>query len=241
MAGHDRFVADLRPLVERRRRGRRRALLSSVRPLHGADRARARCDRDRRPTGGPLDAPLDVDADVVVGRATRTRRSDTRRAGSCGRPRATGSAARDVAGGSGFTASRVAQAAPPRSLDPSAGAASRRRRPRAGPARRHGRHRRLLGRARPAVADSRGDARRRPATRRSCLAHHLCRTRRASAVRRADRRPRATPQPPYDDVRASFAAPCRRHWAAYVAGVFACSQREQRLTLDGGARCARRV
>ena len=39
MAGHDRFVADLRPLVRAAPSGRRRAVLPSVRPLHRADRA----------------------------------------------------------------------------------------------------------------------------------------------------------------------------------------------------------
>ncbi len=45
----------------------------------------------------------------------------------------------------------------------------------------------------------------------------------------------ATARPPYDSLRAWFAARPDEHWAAYVAGVFAVLAGEHGLTLDGGA------
>jgi L-arabinokinase len=45
----------------------------------------------------------------------------------------------------------------------------------------------------------------------------------------------ADPGRPYDDVRAWFAADPERHWAAYVAGVFAVLAREHRVTFPAGA------
>ena len=68
MAGHDRFIADMRPLLHgvlADARAAASALLSSVRSLHDADRRGARRWRSPAPTGAPLDAPFDLDADVA--------------------------------------------------------------------------------------------------------------------------------------------------------------------------------
>ena len=48
MSGHDRFVADLRPLFERRPPGGPALVLPSIRPVHRAHRARVRRPRHRR-------------------------------------------------------------------------------------------------------------------------------------------------------------------------------------------------
>ena len=66
MAGHDRFIADLRPLIAgpAAPRACRRRWLSSLRHLHRADR-RGGGVIVTDPRGAPLDAPLDVDADVA--------------------------------------------------------------------------------------------------------------------------------------------------------------------------------
>ena len=62
MAGHDRFVADLRPLLERRRPGGA-ALCCTRRSRHGVDRARAwSVHGDEQ---GQLAAPLDIASDVT--------------------------------------------------------------------------------------------------------------------------------------------------------------------------------
>ena len=67
MAGHDRFIADIRPLAQADPRGARHsgaALLSSVRHLHRADRRRSSASFSRMRVGGPIDAPFDVETDV---------------------------------------------------------------------------------------------------------------------------------------------------------------------------------
>ena len=72
MAGHDRFIADLRPLFERRRSG------GAALCCHPYDLATELIARElgvlvTNERGGPLDAPLDVSSDVAwVGYANRT-------------------------------------------------------------------------------------------------------------------------------------------------------------------------
>ena len=72
MTGHDRFIADLRPLFERRRSG------GAALCCHPYDLATELIARElgvlvTNERGGPLDAPLDVSSDVArVGYANRT-------------------------------------------------------------------------------------------------------------------------------------------------------------------------
>jgi len=75
MAGHDRFIADLRPLFERRRSG------GAALCCHPYDLATELIARElgvlvTNERGGPLDAPLDVSSDVAwVGYANQTLRT----------------------------------------------------------------------------------------------------------------------------------------------------------------------
>ena len=67
MAGHDRFIADLRPLMRAAARDARAAasaVLSSVRSVHDASSPRSWASGSPAPTGDALDAPFDLDADV---------------------------------------------------------------------------------------------------------------------------------------------------------------------------------
>ena len=194
MAGHDRFVADLRPLFERRRAGRRRALLPPVRSLHGTDRARAGRSGDRR---AGLAAPRATRRDIRrrldricerrsqgTRRATSSTRADPARTDRLTRPLRSPSAVPhgvpDLERFAADVAARLSAGAWPGS----AVTHERRfglRRPRARTAGRDGRHRRLLGRSRSSVADSRGHARRPPAVARTASLDHIGWTRRRRA------------------------------------------------------------
>ena len=68
MAGHDRFVADLRPLVEPVLRCPRPAASASaaIPTISPRSSSRARLASSwLDPAGGPLDAPLDIETDVA--------------------------------------------------------------------------------------------------------------------------------------------------------------------------------
>jgi fructose-1,6-bisphosphatase/inositol monophosphatase family enzyme len=67
IAGHDRFVADLRPLMERRlaERGLRLGICCHPYDLAAELIAREAGVIVTTPAGGPLDAPLDVESDVA--------------------------------------------------------------------------------------------------------------------------------------------------------------------------------
>ena len=78
MAGHDRFVADLRPLLERAADARRRSRSAAIRTISARSSSREELGvivTDA--TGAPLDAPLDVEPTSTLGRL-RERRAQSR-------------------------------------------------------------------------------------------------------------------------------------------------------------------
>ena len=268
MAGHDRFIADPAAagsadtpcLSWPELRGGRGALLPSVRHLLRAHRRRERRDRDRS-SGQPLDAPLNVEADVAwVGLRERADPAADRAAAAGGAAQARldliedGTPPRDL---SGAPATSRRSSSTLRAVEDARSSASRsqalrrsvrpgsRCRARARTARRDGRHRRLLRVARPAASDRRSDLRGRAAT-------SIARARNHQHRPVARSRCRSTCWPPADGSACQHGLDLRSTWrrmleAARIASagtdtlggvIVACSSSwcaSDRLPFDGGA------
>ena len=242
MAGHDRFVADLRPLFERRKGRAAPALCCHPYDLCTELIARELGVIVTDERGQPLDAPLDVTSDVTwVGYANARHPAIDRAAASAGadaaRPAARDARLFDDLGrrsptdvrqrsrcGRGAVMGPIFLSRAPGRLDVMGGIAD------------------YSGRLvlQWPIREATRVALRRRADR--MPRDRVARTRRAVA---RDSTFRSTSSPiaraSYDQVRCWFDADPARHWAAYVAGVFHVLAREHGATFPSGATHRRRV